>query len=157
MVELDLWDEVRAMDRRFDDLFRPFLAPRSRVWFPFAPIVRHGPFVPPTDVFARNGNLVLRLELPGIEPQEDVKITVQGRKLVISGERRQKEKIEEKNYYRTEAWFGVFERHIPIPEGMDENEIHAEYKDGILEIVLPAAAKVQETPKARTIPIKVAA
>jgi HSP20 family protein len=156
-MELDLWDEMRTPERRFDDLFRAFVAPKARVYFPVVPRAWHRPFAPATDVFARKDDLVIRMELPGIDPAKDVKITVQDGELVITGERKQKEEIKEEHFYRVETSYGAFERHIPLFEGLDEKKIQAQYKEGILEIVMPAAAKVLETPEARVIPIKTAA
>jgi HSP20 family protein len=156
-MELDLWDEMRTLERRFDDLFRAFVAPKARVYFPAVPKAWHRPFAPATDVFARKDDLVIRMELPGIDPAKDVKITVQDGELLISGERKKKEEIKEDHFYRMETSYGAFERHIPLFEGLDETKIKAEYREGILEVVMPAAAKAMEAPKAKIIPIKTAA
>lgn len=156
-MELDLWDEMRTLERRFDDLFRAFVGPRARVFFPTAARGWHRPFVPAIDVFVRKEDLVVRMDLPGIDPAKDVKVTVQDGELVIWGERKQKEEIKDERFHRMEASYGAFERHIPLVEGLDEKKIKAEYRDGVLEIVMPAAARALETPKAKVIPIKTAA
>ena len=155
-MDLELWDELRGMERRADDLFRAFLGPRARVWFPQMSNAWRRPFIPSTDVFARKGDLVIRIELAGIDAAKDVHLAVQDGELVVSGERKQKEEVKEEHYYRMEACYGAFERHIPVPEGTETAKIQALYKDGVLEIVVPAVAKAL-SPKAKVIPVKTAA
>lgn len=150
-MQAEVWDDVKALERRMDDLFRGFLGPRARAWFPEARTGLRWPFVPVTDVFARNGDLVVRTELPGIDPNE-VDLTIQDGVLVIHGERKLEEELKEENFYRMEASYGTFGRHIPLPKEVDEKRIAAEYRDGILEIVVPAGKT--ETPKQRRIPIR---
>lgn len=151
---LEVWDEIAAMERRMDDLFRMFIGPRARLFYPALPEGLRRPFIPTTDVFARGKDLVVRLELPGIDPEKDMSVTVEAGELVIRGERKQKEEVKEEHYYRMEASYGAFERQIAVPEGIDENKIVAEYRDGVLEVVVPAAAKALEAPKAKAIPVK---
>ena len=73
---------------------------------------------------------------------------------MIRGERKQDEKVEEGAYYRLEASYGTFERFIPLPERIEEPEIEALYTDGVLEVILPAAAKALEPEKPKIIPVK---
>ncbi|MBI2238229.1 MAG: Hsp20/alpha crystallin family protein [Actinobacteria bacterium] len=152
-MQIELWDEMAALERRMDELFRTFLGPRARLTFPALPMRLRRPFVPAIDVFSRGKDLVVRMELPGIDAVKDVAVTMEEDELVIRGERRRKEEVKEEHYYRMEASYGAFERHIPIPEGVDEGKIKAEYVDGVLEVVVPAAAKAMP-PKARSIPIR---
>jgi HSP20 family molecular chaperone IbpA len=155
---VDVWDEVMAVQRRMDDLFRTYLGPRARATFPALPEGVRRPFVPVCDVFAREGDLIVRLEVPGVNPDEDVTIEVEDDVLVIRGERTTKKEIDEKDYYRMESSYGSFERRLPIPEGVKEDDITATYTEGVLEIVLPGAAPKEElaepTPPPKTIPIK---
>ena len=155
-MEVEVWDEMSAAERRIDDLFRAFLGPRARFFFPVIPSAWHRPFVPPADVFVRKGDLVVRFELPGIDPAKDVKITIQDGTLVVSGERKKKEEIKNVDYYRMEASYGTFQRHVQVPEGIDEKKILAEYKDGVLEVLIPAGEKAISG-SATAIPIKTAA
>jgi HSP20 family molecular chaperone IbpA len=158
---LDVWDEFMAMQRRMDDLFRTYLGPRARATFPALPEGFRRPFVPVCDVFAREADLVVHLEVPGIDPEKNVTIQVEDDVLVIRGERSTKEEVGEKDYYRMESSYGSFERRLPIPEGVKEDDIVATYADGVLEIVLPGAAPkieepVEEKHEVKTIPIKAA-
>ena len=158
---LDVWDEFMVLQRRMDDLFRTYLGPRAGATFPALPEGFRRPFVPVCDVFGREGDLIVHLEVPGIDPEKDVTIQVEDDVLVIRGERSTKAEVEDKDYYRMESSFGSFERRLPIPEGVKEDDIVATYADGVLEIVLPGAAPkieepVEEKHEVKTIPIKAA-
>ena len=83
-------------------------------------------------------------------------VSVEDGHLVIHGERKQEAELKEEAYYRLETVFGTFERFIPLPEGFEEAEIEAAYEDGVLEVIVPAAAKALEPSKPRTIPIQTA-
>lgn len=92
------------------------------------------------DEYREDGDLVIRAELPGIDPDEDVELTVSDSMLRIEAERREEEKVEEKGYVRHEIRSGTFTRSLPLPEGVSEADVTASYKDGILEIRVPAPA-----------------
>ena len=142
------WDEMFALERRVDELMRSFLGTRT------TPTLKM--FTPTTDVFDRKGDLVVRVELPGLDVVDDVKVSVEEGMLVITGERRQREETREDAYYRMETSYGTFTRRIPLPEGIDDETIAAEYKHGVLEVVVPKAAAQVEAPKAKEIPVHVA-
>jgi HSP20 family protein len=92
---------------------------------------------------------VVRAELPGIDPDEDVELTVTDGMLHIEAERREEEETEDKGYVRRELRYGSFSRSLPLPEGATEADITATYKDGILEIRVPAP----QPPPAKKIPV----
>jgi len=150
---IEIWDEIATTQRRIDELVREFLGPRA-VSYPAFPLFVRRPFLPVTDVFVRDEDVVVRLELPGIDLEKDVSVTIEDGHLVIRGERKREEEVKEEAYYRMEAAYGTFERRFPVPERVDEDKIRAEYSHGILEITLPKVAKVVEPPKAKEIPVK---
>lgn len=76
---------------------------------------------------------VVRAELPGIDPEKDVEITVAGGMLTIRGQRRE----EQRDKHRSEFRYGSFERRITLPPGIREEDVQAQYKDGILEVSFP--------------------
>lgn len=80
--------------------------------------------------YVKDGRYVLRAELPGIDPDKDVEITVSNGVLTIHAERRQ----EEREGYRTEFRYGSFTRSITLPQTADESDIKATYDKGILEV-----------------------
>lgn len=98
-------------------------------------------WAPAVDVFARDNDLVVRAELPGVDPEKDVEITVENGALRIRGERKSEHREERENYFHMETSYGSFERTIPLPEGVNTDEIKAVHKQGILEVVVPGAAQ----------------
>jgi len=87
--------------------------------------------------FRENGTLVVRADLPGIDPEKDVELTVSDGMLHIEAERREEEKKEDKGYLRQELRYGSVSRTLPLPEGVTESDIKATYKAGILEVRIP--------------------
>jgi HSP20 family protein len=85
---------------------------------------------------------LLRVEMPGVKP-EDVHVAVHNRVLTISGERKIDEE-ERAGYYVRELRHGSFQRSMILPEGVDEEKIHARSQDGILEVALEGAAAARE-------------
>src|SRR5262249_29680892 len=88
-------------------------------------------FTPPVEVFRKDKNLVLRAELPGINP-EDVEITVVGNQLHLRGERKYNKEIDRNNFYVAESSYGRFERTFTLPEEVKPEDVKASYKQGIL-------------------------
>jgi len=87
--------------------------------------------------FREDGVLVIRADLPGIDPEADVELTVSHGVLRIEAERREEQKKEGKGYVRQELRYGSLSRSLPLPEGVTEADIAATYKDGVLEIRVP--------------------
>jgi HSP20 family protein len=102
--------------------------------------------------FTMDGTLVIRAELPGIDPETDVEITVEGGALNITAERREETEKTERDFHRRELRYGSFARSIALPERVDESAVKASYKDGILEVQapLPTEPPPEET---RRIPV----
>jgi HSP20 family protein len=105
------------------------------------------------DEFTEDGQLVVRAELPGVDPDKDVDISIVDGSLCIRAERRQEEKTERRNYRRSEIRYGSFCRVLPLPAKAKEDDIKASYKDGILEVRAPideAAATPSRIPISRS-------
>lgn len=83
--------------------------------------------------FTEEGTYVLRAELPGIDPDKDVELKVEGDMLTIRGERREEHK--EKNH--REFHYGSFRRTVTLPKGAKAGDITASYHDGVLEVRVP--------------------
>lgn len=109
-------------------------------------------WTPAVDVFSRNGDLVVRAELPGIDAEKDVDIQVADGVLTIRGQRRAEQRDDGTNYFRMETTYGAFERSLPLPDGINPADIRATHRQGILEVVVPGAAQVAPS---RKIPIRV--
>jgi HSP20 family protein len=82
----------------------------------------------------------IKAELPGVN-KEDVKVTVVGGVLSISGERKAEKEEKDKKYHRIERSYGSFIRSFTLPEGVSSDKIDAEFKDGILRLHLPKNEK----------------
>src|SRR3712207_1194075 len=100
-------------------------------------------WVPTTDVFAKGEDLVIRVSLSGVYP-EDVDITLSNGVLTVSGERRSDLDEDEVSFYVRERYYGAFRRSITLPAGIDEDDISADYDNGLLEIVVRDAAAAAE-------------
>src|SRR3972149_4907590 len=111
--------------RRFPRLFRGLEVPESR-------------WTPNIEAFERKGQFVVKADLPGMT-KDHVKVEVSDGELVIQGERKEEKEQKEKGYYASERSYGAFYRALPLPEGVKADEAKATFKDGVLEIVMPAA------------------
>ncbi len=100
--------------------------------------------------FEDDGHLVVRAEMPGIDPDEDVELTMSDHMLRLHAERRTEEKVEDKKGYRSEFRYGSFSRTVRLPAGASESDVLATYNDGILEVRIPIDESEAE---ARRIPI----
>lgn len=108
-----------------------------------------GMFVPPIEVEQRSDSVVVRTDLPGIEPDQ-INVTVNEGVLNISGERTQEQREEREGYIRSERRYGSFYRAIPLPDGADEDHVNASYDNGVLEITVPVSGRAQ----GRQIPVQ---
>jgi HSP20 family molecular chaperone IbpA len=144
-------EELVELDSPFAEFFRTLSGP-----WPFKPLLALAPgkhFIPTADVYARNGSLVIKVDLPGVDPK-DVHVKVYEGGLTVTGERKADKEVKEEGYYRKETTYGFFERHMSVPKGIKESEIKAEFNNGVLEISMPRPVKVEGLPKAKEIPVK---
>jgi HSP20 family protein len=99
---------------------------------------------PAVDIFETEEEIVVKAEIPGME-RNDITLHLENNVLTLKGERRFEKETKEENYHRIERSYGSFSRAFSIPSMVDEERIRAEYKDGVLKIVLPK--KAQARPK----------
>jgi HSP20 family protein len=105
---------------------------------------------PQVEMLQRGDKLVVRADLPGLA-KDDVNVEIDDGMLAISGERREEHEEGQDDFYRSERTYGRFYRAIPLPEGIDENQCDASFRDGVLEVTL--AAPKQET-RRKQIPVR---
>ena len=91
---------------------------------------------PSVDIFEEGNEVVVKAEIPGMK-KEDIEVSITEDSLTISGEKKQEEKIEKKEYHRIERSYGSFRRCFSLPDGVDGEKASASFKEGILEIRLP--------------------
>jgi len=93
--------------------------------------------------FVQDNRYVVRTELPGIDPDKDVEVTIQDGILNIHGERREDRRDDQ----RSEFYYGSFSRSVMLPSGADEQDVKATYKDGVLEVSVKLGEIKTETKK----------
>jgi HSP20 family protein len=106
---------------------------------------------PAIEVFERDNKFIVRADLPGLK-REDVKIEVTHDELTIEGERKFEKEEKKEGFYRTERSYGTFFRRIVVPEHVKAEEAVANFKNGVLEIEMPAIPLPESTK--RTVEIK---
>jgi HSP20 family protein len=121
------WDPFREMTQaqsQFSKLVDQVWGGRQESW------------LPAIDVFDTKEAVVLKAELPGMDP-DDIQIEVEDNVLTLKGERRFEEEVDEERYYRVERRYGSFQRSLALPQGMQAAAISAGYEDGVLTITVP--------------------
>jgi HSP20 family protein len=118
------------MNRIFDDAFRVNRPGTEEDW------ALGGSWAPAVDIFEHEGNLVLKAELPGIDPK-DVDVRVENNTLTLRGERKFESEVKREQYHRVERAYGTFSRSFTLPNMVDTGHIKAEFKEGVLRVTLP--------------------
>jgi len=107
-------------------------------------------WAPPVDIYETEDAIVLKAELPGIDPK-DVEVRVEDNTLYLKGERNYEKDVNEQNYHRIERSYGSFARSFTLPNSINAEKVKAEYKDGLLTLTMPK----REEAKPKTIKIDV--
>ena len=97
--------------------------------------------------FMEDATLVVRAELPGVDVDKDVDISVQDGLLHIKAQRSEKSEQKEKSFYHSEFRYGAFERTLPLPSGATLDDVKATYEGGVLEIRIPTTEPEMKTHK----------
>lgn len=129
------WEPLKELEeirREIDDIFemRPFR-------FGLKPLLARS-FSPAIDIIDKKDKIVVKAEVPGVD-KKDMTISISDDELVIKGEVKREQEVNEKDYYHSERFYGTFSRSIALPAMVDKSKAKASYKDGILEITLPKA------------------
>lgn len=101
------------------------------------PLIEGFEWKPSTDVYEEDGSLLVRTEIPGIDPSKELTIEVEENVLHIKGEKATEKEISEDSRYLRECSYGTFHRNVMLPEGVDVDEIRADYDNGILTVTVP--------------------
>jgi HSP20 family protein len=137
----DLVTTQREFNRLFGETFKGLFGDEelsTRTW------------APPVDIFENENSLVLKADVPGVDPR-DVEIKVENGMLYLHGERKFEKEVKEENYHRVERSYGSFARSFSLPSSIDAEKVTAEYKDGQLVLTMPK----REEAKPKTIKISV--
>jgi HSP20 family protein len=95
-----------------------------------------GGWSPALDLYEDKDNFIVTLELPGMKKNE-IDISLHDGVLTVSGERKDEREQTEGKTFRSERYFGKFQRSLTLPTAVDANKVKASYKDGVLSISLP--------------------
>jgi HSP20 family protein len=109
-----------------------------------------GEWLPSLDVAETKNEIVVKAEVPGLEPK-DIDISLSDGLLTIKGEKKQEREEKEENYHLVERSYGSFTRLIRLPNEVQSDKINASYKNGVLKVVLPKS----EEAKKKEVKIKV--
>ena len=110
-------------------------------------------WLPKVDVLEKDNQLITRIDLPGVK-KEDVSVELRDGALVLSGERKLEKEEKNNNVYRSECQYGSFYRAVPLPDGVNADDVKATFTNGVLEVSVPLPAA---KPNGKKIAIKDAA
>jgi HSP20 family protein len=152
--ELTTWRPFRELApfRDFERMRRDM----DRLWDSFFErgvrgVDEEGEWLPSLDVAETKNDIVVKAELPGLDPK-DIDISLTDGLLTIKGEKKQEREEKEENYHLVERSYGTFTRSIRLPKEVKSDKINASYKEGVLKVVLPKS----EGAKKKEVKIKVA-
>ena len=129
------------MNRMFDNFSKSVFdfSPMSGGRFPTDP-------TPKVDVVESEKEFKVTAELPGME-EKDIDVSFSGDALVIKGEKKEEKEEKKEDYCMTERSYGSFQRAIPVSSGVDRDKIDAQFKKGVLKVVLPKTEEAQKEGK----------
>lgn len=93
---------------------------------------------PPTDIYETAKNLILKVELPGVNAK-DVSVEINDNLLTLKGQRKMRQNVEGEHYHRMEFAYGFFQRTFTLPVAVEDKKVKATYKNGVLEVLVPKA------------------
>jgi HSP20 family protein len=137
------WDPFRDLNVLQDRMNRLF-EDAGRGWRGNEEPAATTTWSPAVDIFETEGEIVVKAELPGMD-RNDITLNLEKNVLTLKGDRKLEKETKDDNYHRIERSYGSFSRAFSIPATVDEEKISADYKEGVLKIVLPK--KEQAKPK----------
>jgi HSP20 family protein len=126
---------MNLMNRYFRELYNPEAPEEALTTTAFAP---------PVDIYEDEHNIILKLEVPGID-EKDIDVRVENTTLTVQGERKIEKDEKEENFRRVERQYGSFTRSFTLPSSVDLEQVSARYENGVLKIKL--AKKAEAKPK----------
>lgn len=143
-----LWNMHREVDRLFDSVFPALGAGLPRLLESGGYGAGTGILKPSLDIKETKKEYQISVEVPGVE-ENDIKLELADGALTIKGEKKHEKKHEDENYYCVERSYGSFSRTLTLPSDVNEEEIEAKFKSGVLTITVPRrhVAKPKDEPK----------
>jgi HSP20 family protein len=134
------WDPIRELDSLQGDMNRLF----DRFFEGRAANGTARRWIPAMDLVETDDRLVLRGDLPGMS-EDDIDIEIKDSVLTVSGERKAESEEKGEGYHRVERAFGSFSRSLTLPQGVDADQVKAEFDKGVLEVTIPKPAEAKPT------------
>jgi len=104
--------------------------------------VGKGVWSPPVDILERGNEVVFKMDLPGVS-QNEIEVRVEENTLIVQGERRFIKEVLDESYIQIERPYGTFRRTFNLPRAIDQENVKASYKDGVLQVILPKRQEAQ--------------
>ncbi len=135
MLPITKWEPFKEIERFFDEDFWPSL---PKISWDLA-----------TDVYRKGGKVFVEINLPGVDPNK-IDISIEDNYLKVKGSREEKKETKKGDYYRKEIKRGSFERVVLLPVEVKKDKAKAEYKGGVLKVVIPEKSpKMGKTKKVK--------
>lgn len=142
ILKWDPFKDLQAIQEKIDRIFEESLRGKD---------IASGLWTPAVDIYETDDAIILEAELPGMN-EKDIEVRVEDNVLTIKGERKIEQERKEENYYRMERYYGAFQRSFTLPSNVETDKIRAEYKKGILKVLMPK--KEQAKPKQIKVEVK---
>jgi len=140
-MPISRWDPFKDLNVLQDRMNRLFEDAAGRGWRGHE-ATSTTTWSPVVDIFETANEIFVKAEIPGVD-KKDVSLHLENNVLTLKGERRFEKETKEENYHRIERAYGAFSRAFAIPVTVDDDNIRAEYRDGILTIALPKKQQVR--------------
>ncbi len=127
--------------------WEPFALDFPDRWKRFFDFVPEGEHWMRVEEIHEDHTLLIRAELPGVDPDKDVEISVSDGVLHIEGRREESKEHKDERSYRSEFRYGTFSRDLALPKGVEGKQVKASYRDGILEVRIPWPVAKAEAPE----------
>ena len=126
----DFWGEMNRLNREVSRMFGEAASSEGSGVFP------------PLNVYDDGESVVVRAEIPGVDPKS-IEVNASSKSLTIKGERPKQVGDEKQSFHRRERGYGRFNRSLTLPQEVNPDKVRAEYRLGILEVVLPKSEDIK--------------
>lgn len=127
----DLLSLQERMNKLFDESYRGVARTGSEDDWALG-----GTWAPAVDIYEQGSDIVLKAELPGVDPK-NVDVRLENNTLTLRGERRFDNEVKRESYHRIERSYGAFSRSFTLPSVVDQTHIKAEFREGVLRVTMP--------------------
>jgi HSP20 family protein len=149
MNTISRWDPIRGFTSLHDQVNRLLDSNFSRGGNTETDLAT---WAPPVDIYETEGELVVKADLPDLD-EKDIDVRIENNVLTIHGERKFEKTVNQDSYLRVERTYGAFSRSFSLPNTIDSEQIHADYRNGVLSVRMPK----REESKPKQIKVSVSA